>query len=59
MAQKVRNFRKSNRKSLGRKLKKKWQMKEDNSGDYIWIPFTDLKIEFNDAKSGRFQFFVH
>ena len=30
-------------------------MKEDTSGDYIWIPFTHLKIEFNDAKSGWFQ----
>ena len=33
-------------------------MKEDTSGDYIWIPFTSLKIEFNDAKSGWFQFFI-
>ena len=32
-------------------------MKEDSSGDYIWIPFTHLKIEFNDAKSGWFQCF--
>ena len=32
-------------------------MKQDSSGDYIWIPFTHLKIEFNDAKSGWFQYF--
>lgn len=34
-------------------MPQKWQMKEDTSGDYIWIPFTNLKIEFNDAKSAR------
>ena len=44
-------------RGLRKKLLKKWRMKKDAHGDFIWIPFTQLKIEFNDAKSGWFYSF--
>ena len=31
----------------------KWQLKRDLNDEYIWLPFTELKIEFNDARSAK------